>query len=275
MQIGIMGLGLIGGSLGLALKNAGIGKEILGYDLDEIHARQALSLGLADEIVCFDEIRECDVIFLCMPVEGIISALQNLKGVSEKTTIIDMGSTKEKIIRSTPQKIRKNFVAAHPMCGIERFGPHAAFAELYKGQIVVLCNGKDSGEHQFQTAKELFLTIGMKIVKMEAHEHDRHAAFISHMPHAASYSLANSVLAQEDPEAILVLAGGGFKDMSRIAKSSPDMWTDVFKQNKDFLLESMDYYEKELRKCKEMVEKEEWDKLHKWMESAVKLHEIL
>ena len=115
----------------------------------------------------------------------------------------------------------------------------------------------------------------MKIIKMPSHEHDIHAAFISHLPHAISYALANTVLSQENPESILALAAGGFRDMSRIAKSNPDMWTDIFKQNRTFLLQSIELFEKELSKIKSVIQKEEWDKVHKSMKEAGKLHKIL
>ncbi len=132
-----------------------------------------------------------------------------------------------------------------------------------------------SGTHQQEVAKKLFSSIGMKLVFMEAKEHDRHAAFISHMPHALSYSLANSVMKQEASESIINLAGGGFKDMSRIAKSSPTMWEDIFRQNKENVLEAIETFQTELKKCQEMVKNEEWENLNHWMNDANKLHDIL
>jgi len=132
-----------------------------------------------------------------------------------------------------------------------------------------------SGEHQQKVAKTLFRDIGMQLVFMDAKEHDRHAAFISHMPHALSYALANSVLKQEAKESIISLAGGGFKDMSRIAKSSPNMWEDIFRQNKSNVLEAIHALQFELKKCEKMVDKEEWNNLNKWMTQANTLHDIL
>jgi len=276
MKIGIIGLGLMGGSLGIALKACDPNYHIVGLDHNEGHCSQALELKLVDKIAeSLDEIKTCDVIFLSIPVGGIISVLQNMRDVSSDCAIIDMGSTKEKIISSIPQKIRKNFVASHPMAGTEKFGPTAAIKDLYKGQVVVLCDLEESGKHQQETALKLYHEIGMKLVFMGAREHDRHAAFISHMPHALSYALANAVMSQEDPKSIIALAGGGFRDMSRIAKSSPRMWEDIFRQNKGNLLTAIDYFNTELKRCQEMVEKEEWDELNQWMQDANKLHDIL
>ncbi len=275
MKIGIIGLGLMGGSLGLALKHIKLVSKICGFDHNLSHCEEALKLGLVDEIVKFSEIKKCDMIFLAIPVEAIISVLQNLKDIPKETTIVDLGSTKEKIIKSVPKEIRSNFIAAHPMTGTEKFGPSAAIEGLYHDSVVVLCDMDKSGDLHKNRAIQIFSHIGMKIVFMNASEHDKHASFISHLPHALSYALANSVMGEEEPKSILILAGGGFKDMSRIAKSSPTMWVDVFKQNRENLLHSIELFENELHKCKKIVEEENWEELEKWMGNATTLHKIL
>jgi len=275
MKVGIIGLGLMGGSLGLALKHVKFISHTCGFDHNLSHCEEALKLGLVDEIVSFSEIKKCDIIFLAIPVEAIISVLQNLKDIPKNTTIVDLGSTKEKIIKSVPKEIRSNFIAAHPMSGTEKFGPSAAIEDLYHDSVVVLCDMEESGDSHKNRVIQLFSHIGMKIVFMNSHEHDIHASFISHLPHALSYALAKSVMGQEDPKSILLLAGGGFKDMSRIAKSSPLMWTDIFKQNRDNLIKSIDLFENELLKCKQMIKEGNWEDLGKWMGEATTLHKIL
>jgi len=275
-NIGFIGLGLMGGSLSIALRETAQSFHFIGLDHNEVHCAKALELGLVDDIAHdLESISFCDVIFLSIPVDGIISVTQKFTSLSSTCTLIDLGSTKEKISQSIPQEIRANFVAAHPMTGTEKFGPTAATPNLYKDKVVVLCDMEKSGTHQKKVAKELFESIGMKLVYMDANEHDKHAAFISHMPHAISYALANSVMKQEANESILTLAGGGFKDMSRIAKSSPNMWEDIFRQNRDNVLESIYAFESELKKCRKMVENEEWISLNQWMEEANSLHDIL
>lgn len=249
--------------------------KVCGYDHNLTHCEDALKLGLVNEIVSYEEIKTCDMIFLAIPVEAIIKTLQTLEDVGENTTIVDLGSTKEEIIKSTPATIRKNFVAAHPMTGTEKFGPHAAIEGLYHDAVVVLCDMDASGDLHKNKTIQIFSHIGMKIVFMAAGPHDRHASFISHLPHALSYALANSVMGQEDPKSILLLAGGGFRDMSRIAKSSPAMWSDIFKQNKENLLESIILFEKELGRSRQMIEEENWEELSKWMKEATTLHKIL
>ena len=276
VKVGIVGLGLMGGSLSLALKKLPEDYYFIGLDHNELHCTQALKLGLVDEIApSLETLRSCDIIFLSIPVDGIITVAKQLGSLDPECTVIDLGSTKEKISLSIPSDIRHNFVTAHPMTGTEKFGPTAALEDLYTDKVVVLCDMQKSGEHQEQVAKKLFSDIGMNIVCMGAKEHDRHAAFISHMPHALSYALANSVIKQEASESIIALAGGGFKDMSRIAKSSPNMWEDIFRQNKSNVLEAIHTFQLELEKCQKMVENEEWDTLNNWMNEANTLHDIL
>ena len=276
IKVGIVGLGLMGGSLSLALKNHSENYYFVGLDHNELHCSEALELGLVDEIcTSLEALKNCDIIFLSIPVDGIISVVNQLGSLNDNCTVIDLGSTKEKISNSIPSDIRHNFVAAHPMTGTEKFGPTAALDDLYTDKVVVLCDLEKSGVHQQNIAKKLFTDIGMNIVCMDAKEHDRHAAFISHMPHAISYALANSVMAQEDSKSIIALAGGGFKDMSRIAKSSPNMWEDIFRQNKTNVLEAINSFQSELKKCQKMVENEEWETLNDWMREANTLHDIL
>ena len=280
MRVGIIGLGLMGGSFALALKKRYKQKdeklEIVGIDHNDQHCLEALELKIADRIT--DDIHDLfdlDLIILTIPVNGMIKAIQELKDVSEHTTIIDFGSTKELIVKSIPKEIRANFVAAHPMTGTEKFGPTAADRKLYRGKVVVLCDTEDNDKQHLKLAKNIFRELGMKIFYMGAKEHDRHAAYISHMPHAVSFSLANAVMAQQNPQSILAMAGGGFKDMSRIAKSSPNMWIDVFKQNKENLLDALNSTNSELAKFQELVENEHWEELKNWILNANKLHDIL
>ena len=274
MKIGIIGLGLMGGSFALSIKKLSFVSSVVGSDHNEVHQKQAMELNLVDELVGFDTIKGCDVIVLAVPVDGVINILQSLQDVAPTTTIIDLGSTKEIIVKAVPPAIRQNFVAAHPMTGTENNGPSAAFDSLYQEKVVVLCDLQESGMHQQETAVRLFSGLHMKLTYMHAHEHDRHAAFISHMPHLISYSIANSVMSQEDKYNILALAAGGFRSMSRLAKSSPNMWEDIFRQNKENLLEAVDIFEKELDTLKKAIKSDEWDKVHQHMNEANKLQEI-
>ncbi len=280
MKVGIIGLGLMGGSFALALKKEFKKREerlkIVGLDHNMQHSLEALELNIVDKIT--DDIHDLlhlDLIVLAIPVNAILKTLPLLKEASKNTTIIDFGSTKEKIVNAIPKEIRPNFIAAHPMTGTEKSGPTAADRKLYRGKVIVLCDTEENDKDHLFFAKDLLRDIGMKIIKMNAKEHDRHAAFISHMPHAVSYALANSVLKQEQKREILALAGGGFKDMSRIAKSTPNMWIDIFTQNRENLLDATECFIQELQQFQEYVKNEDWESTKEWILQANKLHEII
>lgn len=275
MNIAIIGLGLMGGSLALTLQKQNFVSSIVGLDHNKEHEKIALELSLVEKIIPFEDLKMYDVIFLAIPVDGIISVLHQLPKIAPETTIIDLGSTKSKIVATIPQSIRQNFVAAHPMTGTENFGPNAAVEGLYEDKVVVLCNLEASGAHQVAQAKKLFSALRMKMTFMDAAEHDRHAAFISHMPHAISYAIANTVMRQEDKHSILALAAGGYRSMSRLAKSSPNMWEDIFRQNRENLLEAITLFEAELSQLKNAIIEENWKRVHQEMSDGNKLHDIL
>ena len=276
MNIGIIGLGLMGGSLAKAVKRYGISKKVYGFTNSEKNKKEIEELGLVDELVDLETLKKVsDVIILSIPVDAIISMFPNFLDINEKTTIIDMGSTKEYIVKNIPTKIRKNFVAAHPMTGTEKNGPKAAIDNLYEGKTVVLCDLEDNENMQVNKAFKIFQEIGMRIVVMNSHEHDVNACYISHLPHLISFGLANTVMSHQNPKEIIALAAGGFKDMSRIAKSSPRMWGDIFKQNRENMLESIKSFEDQMNEAKKMIEEERYEDLENWMKKANSLHEIL
>ena len=276
MNIGIIGLGLMGGSLAKAVKRYSIANKVYGFTNSEKNKKDILELNLVDELVDLETLKKVsDVIILAIPVDAIIGMFPNFLNIDENTTIIDMGSTKEYIVKNIPKKIRQNFIAAHPMTGTEKSGPKAAIDDLYEGKTVVFCDLEDNGNLHVNKAFKIFQAIGMRIVVMDSNQHDIHACYMSHLPHILSFSLANTVMSHEDPKSIIALAAGGFKDMSRIAKSSPRMWGDIFKQNKTNLLASIDLFESQLQNARKMVEEDNYEDLEKWMKKANTLHEIL
>lgn len=242
MKIAIIGLGLIGGSLGLCLKENKLISCVYGMDLNKENEQDALNLGLIHELIEFKDLQLCDMIFIATPVDSIIELLKKLKNLPSSTTIIELGSTKRKIIENLPKKLIKQTLFAHPMAGTENSGPKAAFKELYKDAVCVLCDSEIADDLHQKRAVEIFSHLGMKIVFMDSKAHDHHAAIISHLPHVISFSLANFVMKEEDKRTIVYLAGGSFRGMSRIAKSSPAMWSSIFEQNKDNLLSSIDFF---------------------------------
>ena len=275
MKIGIIGLGLMGGSLGLALKEKRIAEMIIGDDSNPIHRRQALSLGLVDECLDLQGVLACDIVFICTPVNAIVEIVSGIKSLKHNQTIIDFGGVKSEILAAIPKDLRQHFISLHPMVGTENFGPKAAFKDLYKNQIMIFVDIAQSGDFQVNLAREICINLEMNIIKMDAQSHDRHTAFISHMPHILSYALANTVLKQEKAQDIVAVAGGGFKGMVRIAKSSGVMWSEIAKQNKSKILEAIEIYERELKYAKEMIENDRFNDLCEWMSEANKLRDIL
>lgn len=275
MKIAIIGLGLIGGSLGLNLRENKFISCVYGLDINKVHEKMALEFGLIHEIIEFKKLDKCDMIFIATPVDVIISLLKKLENLNPNTTIIELGSTKRKIIENLPPNLKTQTIFAHPMTGTENNGPKAAFKELYQNGVCVLCDSEMAGDLHQKRAVEIFSHIGMKIVFMDSFSHDARTAIISHLPHVISFSLANFVMKEEDKKNIVHLAGGSFRDMSRIAKSSPAMWSSIFEQNKDNILTALDHFQKELENCKKMIEKGEQNELFSWMQKANLLREIL
>jgi len=275
LKFGIVGLGLMGGSFAKVVKKYNLCSSVVGYDHNKSHQEQAIALNLVERIVDIKELLTCDVIVLCIPVNAIIKFMPTLEGISPTTTVMDFGSTKKLIVDNIPDSIRKNFVPAHPMTGTEKFGPSAAIDGLYEGKTIVLCDLDICDNVHKQRVLDIFNAIAMRIVEMDSSTHDIHACYISHLPHAISYGLANTVMSHEDPENIITLAAGGFRDMSRIAQSSSQMWTDIFKQNRENLLKSLYIYEDHMKNMRTMLEKEDYESISEWMDKANSLHDIL
>lgn len=200
MKVAIVGLGLMGGSLGLCLKENKFISCVLGYDIDKENANLALKLGLIHELMSEfnpQELANCDIIVLATPVDAIVSLVKELENLPQSTTLIELGSTKTKIVKATPKALKPHIIYAHPMCGTENSGASAAFKELYSGAVCVLCDSETADDTHQKRAVEIFSHLGMKIVFMDSTSHDHHAAIISHLPHAISFALANFVMKEE------------------------------------------------------------------------------
>jgi len=278
MKITIIGLGLIGGSLAIDLRKNKFATELVGVDASENHATQALKIGLIDRIENLENgIKNADIVIIAIPVDKEIIVLSKvLDLISSNTTVTDMGSTKRVIIESVKNHPRrKNFVPAHPMSGTENSGPTAALADLFKGRITILCNQADSGPQHLAMIEKMFQTLGMSIAYMSADEQDHSTAFVSHLPHAAAYALANAVQSNEDRNIIFDLASGGFNSTVRLAKSSSTMWQPIFQQNRNYVVESLNVYIKHLKEFRDCLQNEEDDKLHDLIVNANKIRGIL
>lgn len=259
MNLVVIGLGLIGGSMARDLRKEGFATRIVGVDVNEDNAREALKLGLVDQIDTLEKaVPEADMVIIAIPVDKMLSSLTKvLDLISNQTTVVDVGSTKKLIAEAVSTHARRrNYVAAHPMSGTENSGPAAALEGLFKGKINIICDQEKSGPQHLAFAEKMFQTLGMDIAYMTADEQDHSTAFISHLPHAAAFALANAVLDKEDREIIFDLASGGFNSTVRLAKSSPEMWGPIFLQNKEYVVESLNVYIRHLKAFKDSIEKD-------------------
>lgn len=257
MKLTVIGLGLIGGSMAKDLRKAGFASEITGIDSNVENAQEAIRLGIIDRVEPIETaMQTADLVIIAIPVDKIAEMLVKvLDLVSSHTTVIDVGSTKKVIMQAVENHPkRKNYIPTHPMSGTENSGPSAALEGLFEGKINIICDQEKSGPQHLAFAEKVFQILGMTIAYMTADEQDHSTAFISHLPHAAAFALANAVLAKEDREIIFDLASGGFNSTVRLAKSSPEMWGPIFQQNKQYVVESLEVYIKHLKAFKNSIE---------------------
>jgi prephenate dehydrogenase len=257
MKVGIVGLGLIGGSIGLKLKDLYDNIIIYGYDIDDDSVSYCLKNKIID--VKFDEefISELDFLFLAIPVESIKKQLSDyLNKTSNKTLIIDLGSTKFQICNSVESnQNRKNYLAAHPIAGTEFSGPNSAKKDLFNDKVMILCDTEKTDPNLLLDAKKIIKSLGMSIKTMNSKEHDKHIAYVSHLSHISSFMLGKTVMDKEDDEhAIYNMAGSGFESTVRLAKSSPEMWSSIFVENKKNIIESLDEYISNINNFKKLIE---------------------
>ena len=278
MKVGIIGLGLIGGSIALKLKDLYDNLTIYGYDIDHNSISYSIKNKIIDAKYDEDLLNELDYIFLAIPVESIKNQLQNyLDKISEKTLIIDLGSTKFQICNSVKyHKKRKNYLAAHPIAGTEFSGPGSAIKDLFYNKVMILCDTEKTDSNLLSNAQKIIESIGMVIKTMDSKEHDRHIAYVSHLSHISSFMLGKTVMDKEDDEqAIYNMAGSGFESTVRLAKSSPEMWSSIFVENKKNIIESLDEYILNINNFKKLIEMSDQETLNNEMRKINGIKEIL
>lgn len=278
MNLAIVGIGLIGGSVAIRLKEKGNFSKIIGVDKSESNQKKALQLHLVDEIASLEEaVKSCKVIILAAPVNAILQLAPKILDLVTDQVVIDMGSTKENILKLIENHPRRGrYVAAHPMAGTEYSGPEAAVPNLFKDKMMVYVEAFRSDEDAFELADSITEQLEMKTSYMNANEHDVHTAYVSHISHLTSFALALTVLGKEKSQGrIFELAGSGFESTVRLAKSSPDMWTPIFKQNRANVLEVLDEHIKQLQLLHQAIEKEDYDELYKLIKKSNKIKRII
>lgn len=279
MTVTIIGTGLIGGSMALALKAHGIADVIIGVDANESHAARALELQLVDQVLPLTEaVQSAKLVIMSVPVDAMNDLLpQVLHASNHQQVVMDVGSTKQPICQLAsvcPNASR--FVATHPMWGTEFSGPDAAVKGAFSGKATVICNKEASDADAVALVEQIYQQLQMHILYMSAEDHDLHVAYISHISHITSFALANTVLEKEKEEdAIFELASGGFESTVRLAKSNPAMWVPILMQNRENILDVLNEHISQLRKFKACLEKENYDYLRELMEQANTIRKVL
>ena len=278
LTVTIIGVGLIGGSMAIILKEKGFAKYIIGVEANKENAQKALDLKIVDEVLpLYQAVIKADIIVLAVPVSVCEQLLPQILDNVDKQVVIDTGSTKKGItdaVKNHPKRGR--FVATHPMWGTEYSGPQAATREAFAKKATVICNVAESDKDAVQMAEDLYKALDMYIVHMNAEDHDVHVAYVSHISHITSFALANTVLEKEKEEdAIFELASAGFESTVRLAKSNPAMWVPIFMQNRENVLDVLNEHISQLRKFKACLEKENTDYLKELIENANKIRKII
>lgn len=286
MKVGIIGLGLIGGSMAIDLKRKGFADEILGVEAEPVNAAAAEKIGLVDRVVCFDDcVDQSDLVILAVPVGAAVRMLPQVldrfavlsdDGKIDKV-VIDVCSTKEHLARSVKyHPMRRNYVASHPMAGTEYSGPWAAMPGLYDGHACIICDSHESSPKAVRLVENMYNILNMRTIYMDSSNHDVHTAYVSHISHVTSFALALTVLDKEkDEKHIFDLASGGFSSTVRLAKSSPDMWTPILSQNRDNVLHVMDTYIEKMNAFRQAIADGDEDAVRGLIEDANRIRRII
>ena len=279
MKITVIGLGLIGGSIALDLRKAGIAKELIGIDARSENGLKAIELGLVDTIETGDNaLSESDLVIVAIPVNSVCQILPSiLDALKPNAVAIDAGSTKGLICKSVAGHPKRNqFVASHPIAGTENSGPEAAFHGLFNNKTNIICEKEKSSPHALEVAIRVFNALGLNTIFMEAEEHDKHVAYVSHLSHVSSFLLGQTVLdIEKDEKNIFALAGSGFASTVRLAKSSPDMWAPIFEQNLEYLSQALLEYIMHLQRFHYHLQKKDTNELKRIMSKSNEIRRVL
>lgn len=287
MNVGIIGLGLIGGSMAIDLKRRGFADEIYGVEADSVNAAAAEKIGLVDRVLTLEEcVKESDLTVLAVPVGAAVKMLPEILDMfrAEETasgpcrkTVIDVCSTKEQLSKTAHyHPMRTHYVATHPMAGTEYSGPWAAMPGLFDGRACIICNQEESAPAAVRMVERLYDCLNMRPIYMNAASHDVHTAYVSHISHITSFALALTVLDKEKNEKhIFDLASGGFSSTVRLAKSNADMWVPIFSQNRENLLKVIDTYIEKVNAFRQAIDEFDEDGIRSLIEDANRIKRII
>ncbi len=277
-NIYMIGIGLIGGSFAIDFKKHNPEVVIHGISRKDATLNKALELNLIHKKATLDDLDKADLVVVSIPVDATVKLLPTiLDKIGENTLVVDAGSTKKaicEVVEHHPK--RRNFLACHPIAGTEKSGPTAAISGLYKGKTNIICEVEKTTFKLQEKALDLFRAIGMRIRYMDPVSHDKHIAYVSHLSHISSFMLGKTVLEKEKNERdIFDMAGSGFASTVRLAKSSPAMWTPIFNQNKENVIESLEEYISNLQKFKTLMEQDNFSEIFNEMENTNYIKQIL
>lgn len=279
MKTAIIGLGLIGGSMAIDLRKAGLATVIFGVDKNPANGSRALELGLVDSLAELeDAVSKADLVITAIPVNAIRTVVTKvLDHIRPDSVVIDTGSTKSMICKAIENHPRRSqFVAAHPLAGTENSGPDAAFSGLFITKTNIICEREKSSDRALKIAADIFSALQMRTIFMDPVEHDKHVAYVSHLSHVSAFLLGQTVLdIEKDEKNIFNLAGSGFASTVRLAKSSPDMWAPIFEQNAEYLSQALLEYIMHLQKFHYHLTKRNVKELHQIMTNANHIRKVL
>jgi len=282
-KIAIIGVGLIGGSLALKLREKGLVRTITGIGRTIENLETAKSLGMVDSYTqdAGEGVRGADLVVVCVPVLQIAGVIKKaLPGIKKPCIITDVGSVKGDVVRDVEAILPDgvDFVPAHPVAGTEESGAGAAFAELFMDRLTVITPGPRTSQDASDVVKKMWREAGARVVEMDPAEHDRIFSLVSHLPHVIAYAMVNTVASDKNlygGRNVIDYSAGGFKDFTRIASSSPEMWSHICSMNKDFLLEAISSFEGRLSSLKELIRSSEFDAVEDRFEQAKNIRDSL
>jgi len=257
MRLAVIGVGLIGGSFALALKQAKAVSHVVGVGRSEQNLKLALERGIIDEMARdpAQATKDADLVLVAAPVAQFSSIFSSLR--NSRAIITDAGSTKRDVIAAARNALGKDvsrFVPAHPIAGAEKSGAAAANAELFAGKRVVLTPLEENPQEAISTVRSAWQACGAKLSEMNAEEHDAVLAAVSHLPHLLAFALVHEVAGRKNSEQLFSFAAGGFRDFTRIASSHPEMWRDICAANKDRLLDEVSRFSRKLEQVKALLD---------------------
>ena len=286
--VGIVGLGLIGGSMALDLRRRGFAQKVLGVETDPVNATAALKMGLCDEVVPLEEcVRRSGLVVVAIPADATVRTLPRIldlmaeggtaPGDADGKIVIDTCSIKAQVVRSVHyHPLRGRFVATHPMAGTEYSGPWAAMPGLFDGRACIFADSEESDPSALRKVEELYDVLNMRPIYMNSDAHDVHTAYVSHISHVTSFALALTVLDKErDEKHIFDLASGGFSSTVRLAKSSADMWVPILTRNRENVLHVMDTYIARMNEFREAIDRCDGKKIEELIKEANRIKKIL